>query len=127
MIPLVVRAAIGGFGGPSYSIEWTGAHVIYERWEYDERTAWAKTVPTDRDWARFFAKCDELGVWGWQQVYDSSAVDGTSWEIEIESEFASVHSSGNQAFPPDGDSEVSQEFTVFCRALSNLAGGTPFM
>lgn len=125
--PRILRAGIGGFLGPSYSVEWTGSELIYEAHESGERTAWVKTTPTDAQWTRFWKRCTKLGVWEWQRTYepDSLVTDGTGWHVDIEGPHGRVHSSGTNACPPTGEMET-KEFKTFCRALSSLIGGTPF-
>lgn len=119
------RAGIGGFFGPNISVEWTGSELIYDRTESGERTAWVKSRPSENDWGRFWRRCSRAGVWEWERRYDSGAVDGASWHVDIESPHGRVHSSGSNAVPPTGEMET-KEFTAFCRAISNLIGGTPF-
>jgi hypothetical protein len=126
--PTIFRASVGGFFGASYSVEWDGVHLCYERWDQGEQFGWIKASPTPSRWARLWDKCDELKVWDWEPEYqaDFLATDGTSWEIDIESTRGKVRSRGSNAFPPKGEEEVTKEFRAFCRAVASLVGGTPF-
>lgn len=126
--PHVFRATIGGFLGPSFSVEWQGDLLLYESWNRGTQTGWMKTRPTPTRWQRFWEKCDDLNVWDWDPEYepDFLVTDGTSWEIDIECPRGKVHSTGSNAYPPSGEDEETREFRAFCRAVTSLVGGTPF-
>ena len=60
--PYVFRAAVGGFMGPAFSVEWQGEDLVYESWDRGSQTGWIKARPTPTRWRRFWDKCDEVNV-----------------------------------------------------------------
>jgi hypothetical protein len=126
--PYVFRAAVGGFLGPSFSVEWQGEELVYESWDRGSQTGWIKARPTPTRWRRFWDKCDELNVWDCDPEYEPEflVTDGTSWEIDINCARGKVRSVGSNAYPPESQEAETKEFRAFCRAVSSLVGGTPF-
>lgn len=126
--PSLLRAAVGGYFGPSFSVEWQGDGLLYESSDSTAQTGWLKVRPTEARWRRFWEKCDDLSVWEWASNYEPEFVvtDGTSWEVEIQCARGKVHSGGSNAYPPTGSDEETKEFRAFCRAVSSLIGGPPF-
>ena len=61
--PGIFRAAIGGYFGPSYVVEWRGDELVYESRVGESQTGLIKARPTGARWRRFWNRCDELRVW----------------------------------------------------------------
>jgi hypothetical protein len=78
--PWVLRAAIGGFLVPSFSVEWQGGELIYESLDRRAQTGWIKARPAKRRWRGFWDNCDELNVWDWEPDYQPEflVTDGTA-------------------------------------------------
>lgn len=126
--PRVFRASVGGFFGPSFSVEWQGDQLVYKCREGTEERGRLQVRPTVARWRRFWDACDRIGVWSWPRSYSSSGLvkDGRGWELEIDSLRGSVRSEGDNAYPPGGDLDETKEFRTLCRAISSLVGPPPF-
>ena len=124
---------IGGHGGPRYSVELQGDHLLYESVHGDcSSTRSRESRPAAEDWQTFWQELDRLGVWAWQAEYVNTGVcDGTQWEVAIQYGKRRFHSCGDNSYPrADGSSNRSPEptqcFRGLCRAVSRLLGGLPF-
>lgn len=124
--PRHFRASVGGYFGPSFSVEWQGDQLVYECGDSAENQCRLQVRPTAARWRRFWDVCDRIGVWSWQPSYspDGLVMDGSSWEVEINSLRGTVLSGGDNAYPPDGDVEETKEFRALCRGHQLSCGTT---
>jgi len=123
--PQVFEVYIGGFFGPSYKISLKGSEL-----QYTNRTHSADNAiiaPSPEAWERFWASMDLIHAWVWQNNYDDPDIlDGTQWKIKIHVGSKHLVSSGSNAYPPKGASNVSRDFRAFCKAVSVLLDGRIF-
>ena len=131
--PKEFRLHIGGYGGPSYSVDLQGDHLLYESIHGDCSSTRSREVrPAAEDWLFFWEELESLGVWDWQAEYVNAGVcDGTQWEVGIQYGEQRLHSSGDNSYPrpnsrPNRSPEPTQCFRGFCGAVSRLLGGLPF-
>ncbi len=129
-LPTRLKIGIGGYMGPSYSVELWDGRLLYVRCEYGYRNESVEEItPTRKQWLRFRAELDSIGVARWRRTYrDLGILDGTGWGLEIAYEDVEMLSSGDNAYPEsDPLSDVpSAAFNRFLKAVSRLAGGRVF-
>lgn len=122
-VPDKFKVAIGGYTGNSYSVELRNKKLIYNKNNKES------VLNPDREtWEQFWKRVEEIDIWKWNRSYkpDNDIVDGTSWKIDIKYGDNEVLSSGTNAYPPSSKIEVSEEFSRFCKAVSELLGGSEF-
>lgn len=131
--PKRLCAGIGGYLGPSYSIELAG-RVLF----YDARSAGFELIspllpeiePTDEQWRAFRRALAKINVWQWQTHYPNPGVcDGTSWSLEVAYSDHALDISGNNNYPdaqgdPTNSPEGTKTFDRLLRAISKLTGKT---
>jgi hypothetical protein len=131
--PTKLKVSIGGFMGPSFSIQlqengmvvyeaYGGGHILEDRVEIR---------PTGSEWAGFLEEINRLGVWKWRREYSLQVCDGTQWKLEVEHAGRNIEVFGSNCYPSaDGSPNCSPTptecFEQFCVAVSKLAGGRPF-
>jgi len=131
--PTGLNVSIGGFMGPSFSIQlqansvvvceaYGGAHILEDRDEL---------IPSNEDWSMFWSEFERLGIWNWRRKYSTRVCVGTQWELEIEHAGRKVKVHGSNCYPesdarPNGDSTPAECFRQFCAAVGRLAGGREF-
>jgi hypothetical protein len=131
--PKTLRIAVGGYTGPSYSVELCDGKLRYEAREYGYANPRSESIaPTEEQWAQFRSALDSGRVWQWQPDYPNpGAVDGTQWSIEVAYEDATVLSHGDNSYPkangkPSGNPDGTREFNRLMRAVRALLGGRRF-
>jgi hypothetical protein len=110
------RLSIGGYFGPSYSLELKGQDIFYETFgnEYELKNS-EIISPTLGELDQFLGKIIKIGIWEWKKLYiNPHILDGTSWSVSIEYEGKRFKSSGSNAYP-----ERFNEFTKIVRQLIN--------
>lgn len=91
--------------------------MTYRQRLYDEH----KTArPTEEQWAKFWAKMDQLQLWQWQPEYEQLCIDGTNWSVEISISGKAIISKGSNAYPDSKSPELSTTFIEFKRAIKEL-------
>ena len=112
---------IGGYFGPSYSLEIDeNGCLIYQIMGKEYKLKKTKKISVDTNrWNDFWAVCDQINIWGWNERYeDPETLDGYSWKVEIAYSENSVTSSGSNEKP------VS--FDQFLKSVKKLIGELEF-
>ena len=121
LIPDKFSCFIGGYFGPSYSLEIDeNGCLIYQTMgkEYKVRKT-KKICPDTKRWNDFFSACDQINIWGWSERYENPEVlDGYSWKVEIAYSENSVATSGANKKP--------DSFDQFLKSVKKLIGGLEF-
>ena len=110
------QLSIGGYFGPSYSLEFKGHEITYETFGdgYELENS-EILIPTMEQLDQFLKEIKKIGVWKWNKLYTNPYIlDGTSWSVSIEYEGKRFKSSGSNAYPEGFD-----EFTKSVRKLMN--------
>jgi hypothetical protein len=124
--------SIGGFMGPSFSVELTPEGLRYE--SFDEGHTNRRKVmiqPQSENWEALKRAVEKANVWQWQSEYYMEMMDGTSWELEVVWGPRRIQSTGSNAYP-DASGAQSKDwnpgagFEGILRAVSKLVGGRPF-
>ena len=123
--PTKLHASIGGYFGPSYSVELdSDGNLIYQSNPHgftelgDTRQ---KIAVSKKMWSRFREQIDESKIWTWKKQYvDPDILDGVGWELKITYDDKTIETYGSNAFP------VKKQFDAFLGSVSELVGGKPF-
>jgi hypothetical protein len=125
VLPDELEAAVGGYPGPWYEVEWNGSVLTYvargvgspgDRARVQEVR---ELVPRDEAWQRFWFDLDACRAWDWAADYPAPDVaDGTHWSVRIRRGLRSLDSRGDNAYP--------RGFKQFTSAIGRLAGNSPF-
>jgi len=129
-IPTKLNIYVGGFLGPSYSVELKGDVLIY-KYSYEGKNS--KTIsikPGKKAWSRFIDEINSVKLFRWSPLYANPNVfDGTHWMVDLEFNTRKIHTQGDNNYPTDGNetkatnsADPSSTFSHFCRALSQLTG-----
>ena len=133
-LPEKFQAAIGGFMGPSFSIELVDEVLEYRQargsYEFDEPQY---LRPSARKWANFRKKLDAIGVWDWKSTTDTNiwpayenpgVTDGTGWSLEIDWGDRSLSSSGDNNYPryPAAPSKLELRWWAMTGPLLEVKG-----
>jgi hypothetical protein len=107
-VPKELHTHIGGFFGPSMSVELAGpSTVIYKqekRGFIKDSTPGEKVKISPEKWAAFRSELDQARVWKWKPEYINRNVsDGTGWEFKATYDDRKIDSSGLNAYPPPAD------------------------
>ena len=115
----MIKIAIGGHLGVSYSIERVAGNTIsYEVFDWGRRDRQTVAI-TEEAVQQFEQTLMSLNVNYWQERYiDPRIYDGTSWTVKIKSGDVNIKSGGTNAYP--------DRFDEFCSAVETLLGGLPF-
>ena len=110
------QLSIGGYCGPSYSLELKGKEITYKAFGYGYELENSEIIiPTMEQLEQFLEKIKKIGVWKWKRRYtEPHVLDGTSWSVSIEYKRKRFKSSGSNAYPEGFD-----EFTKSVRKLIN--------
>lgn len=122
--PTEFEISLAGFGGPFYTVSWTGSALLYESGLDGSRESSEQEVnPTPQQWKSFWKKLDRIHFWKWPESFGVNAMDGRWWSVSVNLSGKKLKSEGTNAYPPDGKSiDPSREFRQFCRAVSVLVG-----
>ena len=111
---------VGGFMGPSYSVEKDDDVLLYKT--YGDGYSLEKTQriePSPQEWKRFFDVCDQIGIWEWQERYENPQImDGFSWRVVVEL--------GGKRLDTSGSNEGPDNLDVLLGSVSELLGGAVF-
>jgi hypothetical protein len=131
--PKTLRISVGGYTGPSYSVELCAGKLRYIATEYGHTNPRSEFIaPTEEQWSQFRAALDSCRVWQWRPHYPNPGVeDGTLWSIEVAYEDATVLSHGDNSYPkangkPSENPDGSRVFNRLMKAVQALLGGRPF-
>lgn len=130
--PEKFHMSIGGFMGPSFSVELTPEGLRYESFDGGSTNRREVTVqPRAEHWESLFVALEKASVWQWQSEYFQAAMDGTSWELEIVWGPRRVQSSGSNAYPDSSGAQAKESvpgatFESVLKAVSRLLGGRRF-
>ena len=83
--PNTFQLSIGGYFGPSYSLELKGHEITYETFGdgYELENS-EIIIPTMEQLDQFLEEIKKIGVWKWKKLYTNPHVlDGTSWSVSI--------------------------------------------
>jgi len=134
-LPTAFYIKIGGFHGPSYSVELRDGKLHYTADEPARQKKIEKAVtPTEEQWRQFWQKMDQVRLWQWSREYvNREVLDGTQWNVRIKYDGKSLVASGSNAYPLETDvaqsnnsPEASLPFNQFLQAVSKLIGNLPF-
>ena len=128
--PKHLRASIGGYFGPSYSVELTDQTLFCIALS-DELPdpAWL-VEPTAEQWHAFRRALDKINVWQWQAHYPNPGVcDGTGWSLEVAYSDHALDSGGDNNYPdaqgePTNLLDQTKTFDRLLRAITRLAERT---
>ena len=81
--------------------------------------------PSVKDWGRFKKEVDRIGVWQWDERYETPALDGTSWRVHIEWGQEKIDSSGSNCYPGNLE-EKNGAFNNFLSVVKKLINDRPF-
>jgi len=130
VVPKNFKAYIGGFGGPSYTVELQNGVLVYS--EDTTNTLQIKITPTLAQWQEFRHDLDDLQVWQWQSRYDNPRVcDGTQWSLLIDYPDKHLETGGGNSYPdavgkPNKNPELTKTFHNYLAAVQKLLGGKDF-
>lgn len=129
--PFTFAVFAGTFTSRAQRLHWHDGALIYEDFGAElERRERLTLEPASSDWAPVWELFDRLGVWSWEEEYalpGGATSDPVQWSVEAGHGARWVHTSGEDAFPPDGDGPAPHPvFLELCAALSALAGGLAF-
>ena len=132
-VPKRFTARIGGFLGPSYSIELHDGALLYTSSESGQRNQKHATLtPTAAQWREFRQTLDDLKVWQWRADYPrQGTVDGTQWSLDIGYADRSLTAHGDNNYPdkdgkPNGKPDSTDAFNRYLAAIKKLIGGKSF-
>ena len=120
-IPDKFSCFIGGYFGPSYSLEIDENDcLIYKTMGKEYKVRKTKQIcPDTKRWNDFLASCDQINFWSWSDRYENPEVlDGYSWKVEIAYSENSVASRGSNEKP--------DSFDQFLKSVKKLIGGLEF-
>ena len=126
--PQLLRASIGGYFGPSYSLELTD-QTLFCMALSDELPdpAWL-VEPTAEQWRAFRHAIDKINVWQWQADYPNPGVcDGTGWSFEVAYSDHALETGGDNNYPdaqgdPTNSPQGTKTFDRLLRAITKLTG-----
>jgi len=135
LLPKHLRASIGGYFGPSYSVELTDQTLfcmaLSERWRSAPAElpgpAWL-VEPTVEQWRAFRRALDKINVWQWQADYPNPGVcDGTGWSFEVAYSDHALETGGDNNYPdaqgdPTNSPQGTKTFDRLLRAITKLTG-----
>ena len=129
LLPKLLRASIGGYFGPSYSLELTD-QTLFCMSLSDKLTgpASARVEPTAEQWRAFRRALDKINVWQWQAHYPNPGVcDGTAWSFEVAYSDHALDSGGSNNYPdaqgdPTNSPEGTKTFKRLRGAIRKLTG-----
>lgn len=106
-----VSAAIGGYSGPHYSVQFDliNETVEYHRLDYDVENNSVKTFNKER----LLFSLESLGVLNWKPIYiNPEIMDGTQWNLEID------FTDGRDKFEVCGSNKFPVGWTLLCKTIS---------
>lgn len=120
--PTAFDAHIGNGLDGVVAVEWDGTQLLWRFRDQEE-----SVEPTPEAWVAFWRALDRLGVWRWDESYETPGVcDGTFWGVTIERGEQRVRAAGANGYPDGRGPEPGRGFRAFCKAVSTLAGGRTF-
>lgn len=125
-IPQRFLFSIGGHGGDSYEVRWDGEMAVFvHRSARNKLLALERVAPAPIDWKRFWEWMDEHGCWEWPEVCVNKmdVMDGTHWNLVIETADRRMASSGSNAYPGSETAEPGEVFRAFVKQIERLLGG----
>lgn len=99
---------IGGYGGPSYSLElslsdgkWQEKALLYDRAYYHKEAPPQPLFPSPGlSFAAWMSEWNELNVSSWKERYENPhCLDGTQWSLEYEENGVRHESGGSNRHP----------------------------
>jgi hypothetical protein len=130
-VPETFEFRIGGFGVGSRGLKLHGDTIVTVRvpWDYrpDMPLETRRVVPTAEAWQEFWAAARVAGVHHWRRRYVApDIVDGTGWDLALESGGFRVASQGSNAYPDSRgrshEGDFTDGFRHFLAALRELTG-----
>src|SRR5215471_10803465 len=101
--PESFKTFVGGFTGPSYSVELRDGKLYYSVVDGPSHTRAAKITPSTQQWGEFRRALEDIGVWQWRTNYPNPRVsDGTQWSLEIRWGGRALRARGSNSFPATG-------------------------
>ena len=130
--PKRFHVRIGGYMGPSYSVQLVRSELQYKSCEQGYTNWKTETISvTGKQWETFRTAIDSLDVWQWEREYPNPGVlDGTHWDIDIASDMR-IRSHGDNNYPKNDATESYEPeegglFDRFMSTLRSLVGGHNF-
>ena len=129
LLPKLLRVSIGGYFGPSYSVELTD-QTLFCMALSDKLPgpASARVEPTAEQWRAFRRALDKINVWQWQAHYPNPGVcDGTGWSFEVAYSDHALDSGGSNNYPdaqgdPTNSPLGTKTFKRLRGAITKLTG-----
>jgi hypothetical protein len=111
---------IGGYFGPSYSLELKGHEITYKAFGEGYELENSEMIkPTMEHLDQFQEEIKKIGIRYWNKRYiNPHVLDGTSWSVSIDCEGKRFKSSGSNAYP--------EGFDEFINSVRKLVGNRPF-
>ena len=117
-IPLFFSFSIGGFGGPSYSvnINFIKNECVYNSYKAGLEEGKEEIIKLNKAGMNMLRCKISIYIREWKSEYRSKEIilDGTSWSMEYTKTDKMVRSSGSNAYP--------ENFSGFCREIRNIIG-----
>lgn len=113
-----VKASVGGFFGPSYSVEINNEKrlLVYHAAEGGVSSKEKELTLTTEDWNTLIKGLISTEFEYWLDTYlDLHVMDGTSWHVEVELE-------SGQSIEKSGSNQYPGRWMQFCRMISSLTG-----
>jgi len=122
-IPLNFKAYIGGYGGPSYSVEMINPALIRYS-SFKESIIPDKEIEfevTPESWKTLRTSLEKAMVFNWKDEYvDTGVLDGTGWSFVVKYPDLQKEVNGSNAYPK------KEEFDSFLKAISVLVRNNIF-
>lgn len=121
VVPISLKASIGGYSGPSYRVELLpDKRIRYSSIVDGEEVVKDVSVSLD-EWEGFRFLLERANVFVWKDKYIDRAVkDGTQWAFYIEYGNAKKEVYGSNAYPDYG------QFNTFLQAISLIIDNNNF-
>lgn len=125
-IAFFVHLELGGYERPKHEVQVSGE--LLEYWVTEpcamQPPPRQRVRPSARQWTTFWAEMEKIGVWKWLPEYDSGALDGIQWELELRCGDRRLKSMGSNSYPGHPEPGFTQKcaFGQFVKALERLIG-----
>lgn len=116
--PTILEIEVGEVAGPKEHICAEAGVVMWEHQDAGGVITARRVMPTDTEWAVFWAQLETAGFWRWDEYYAADSRAGYAWKIKVAFPGFTHTTSGCNAYPGQPRSDAWQ---VFWRAVCLLA------